>query len=74
MTQRFRHSLLETCISTAIGFGVAYAANWWVLPWFGFHPSHKETFVITCIFTVISILRGLAVRRFFNWLHKEGVL
>lgn len=74
MTQRFRHSLLETCLSTLIGFGVAYAANAVVLPLFGFKPSHGENFVITCIYTVVSVARGLAVRRFFNYLHKEGVL
>ena len=72
--QKKRHSLLEVCVGTAIGFIVAYLANWIVLPWFGLFPSHGEIFWITCVFTVISIVRGYFVRRLFNWIHLKGIL
>lgn len=49
-------------------------ANFTVLPWFGFRPSLHQNFIITCCFTVISVVRGYAVRRLFNWLHAREIL
>ncbi len=72
--QKKHHSLLEACVSTSIGFVVAYATTITVLPLFGLRPTLSESFWITCIFTVISILRGYYVRRLFNFLHHRGIL
>lgn len=72
--QKKRHSLLEALLSTAIGFGIAFAANFTVLPWFGYKPTVVENLLITTIFTIISVVRGYAVRRLFNWLHVRGIL
>lgn len=72
--QKRRHSLLEALLSTAIGFGVAFAANFVVLPLFGYMPSISENLLITTFFTVISVIRGYAVRRLFNWLHVKHIL
>ena len=72
--QKRQHSFLEACVSTSIGFGVAYLANWLVLPLFGFKASHGQIFWITVIFTGISIIRGYYVRRLFNLLHIKGIL
>lgn len=72
--QKKRHSVLETCVSTAIGFGVAYIANWFILPVFGMPQSHHATFWITVMFTAISLIRGYCVRRLFNWLHVKEIL
>ena len=70
MSQTHRQSIIETCASTAIGFGVAYVASYTVLPLFGHHVTHGQNFWITAIFTAISLLRGYFVRRLFNRLHR----
>ena len=72
MKQTKLQSLIETCASTAIGFGIAYVASYTVLPLFGHHVTHGQNFWITCIFTVISLVRGWFVRRLFNWWHHRG--
>lgn len=66
-------SLLETVANTAIGFGIAMLANHLVMPAFGHALSVGDNFWITCIFTVISLVRGYVLRRVFTKiksLHK----
>lgn len=72
--QSKKHSLLEAALSTFIGFFVAYWAGWFILPAFGFAVTHQSNFIITCLFTVISVIRGYLVRRLFNLLHTRGML
>lgn len=64
-------SLLETCISVAIGFLVALATQVLVFPAFGLTVSLGENLLIGTIFTVISVIRSYAVRRLFNYLHRS---
>lgn len=71
MSQTSRQSAIESAASTAIGFGIAYAASLLVLPLFGFPVSHGQNFWITVIFTAISLVRGYFVRRLFNHLHRS---
>jgi hypothetical protein len=66
MSQSRRHSALETIASTAVGFGVSWLATIIVLPWFGFEVHVGPAFGITCIYTVLSLLRGYVLRRIFN--------
>lgn len=72
--QRRIHSLLEISISTGIGYGVAFTANLVILPLFGFQPSLHENFWLTNFFTLVSLIRGYAVRRLFNYLHHKEIL
>ena len=73
--QRRHHSFIEACISTGIGFGVAFTANAVVFPlFFGMPISHSQNFWLTMIFTVLSIFRGYFVRRLFNYLHTKELL
>jgi len=58
-------SLVEVAMSTLIGFGVSLWANSTVLPMFGFNVKLAESFVITIIFTLISMVRSYLVRRLF---------
>lgn len=66
MSQSRRHSAMETAASTAIGFGMSWAATLVVLPAFGFPATHGQALGITCIYTALSLARGYAVRRLFN--------
>lgn len=63
-------SLAETCINTAIGYGVSTLANWLVLPLFGYAVTIGDSMLIGVIFTFIAIIRGYFVRRLFNWIHS----
>lgn len=73
--QKKRHSLLEVCISTAIGFVVSFFANIVVMPVvFNIHPTMAQNTIATIFFTVVSIIRGYWVRRLFNWLHWKEIL
>lgn len=72
--QKPRHSFLEACIGTAIGYVVAFVLNYTVLRFWGFKPDIVDTFWITNVFTIASVIRGYYVRRLFNWLHVKELL
>lgn len=74
MSQQKRHSFLEACVSTAIGFVISFVTNLLVLPLFGFQVTMHQSFWITVIFTFVSVARGYYVRRLFNWLHAREIL
>ena len=59
-------SLIEATFNTAIGLGINLVAQRFVFPLFGFNPSFSVNLSIAAIFTIISIVRGYAVRRWFN--------
>ena len=66
MTQSRTHSALESAAGTAIGFIVSWAATPPILALFGHEASAGQAFGITCIYTVLSLVRSYAVRRAFN--------
>lgn len=67
MSQSKRGSLIEALINTAIGFVVNFCANLIILPMFGFTSlTAKANFLIGILYTIISVVRGYAVRRWFN--------
>lgn len=72
--QKKRHSLLESVLNVAIGFGVALLTQIMVFPLFGLSVSLGQNMAIGGIFTVVSIVRSYYVRRFFNELHVKGIL
>lgn len=77
MTQRKqtrRASLIETLLNTALGYGIALAAQIIVFPWFGIHIPLSSNIAIGMIFTVVSIARGFVLRRLFEALRVRGVL
>ena len=72
--QARKHSLLEACCGTAIGFTVAYISNLVILHAYGYQITLAESFWITCWFTAISVIRSYYVRRLFNYFHTKGIL
>lgn len=71
MNQSRIGSLIESLVNIAIGFGINLWANMVILPWFGFPVSLGTAFHIGCAFTVISVIRSYAIRRWFNsYLHR----
>lgn len=67
MSQSMRGSMAETVFSTVIGFGINYTANIALLPhMWDPHRATATAFHLGVVFTVISVVRGLGVRRLFN--------
>ena len=69
-------SFTETCVNTAVGFGISYGANIWILPQFGLPVTHAQAFWIGVIFTVISVVRSYYMRRLFNYIkfgNTQGI-
>lgn len=72
MSQTKSQSLCETLTSVAIGYLVALASQLLIFPWFGVHLPMSDNLLIGAWFTVISVVRGYAVRRYFNWRHGNA--
>ncbi len=66
MTQTRIGSLFEALINTCIGFGINYTANLLIFPLFGLHISLANNFLMGMLYTMISVVRSYAIRRWFN--------
>ncbi len=66
MTQSRRMSLIEAATNVIVGYGVAVAATWVILPWFGHKISAQDTLSVSAVFTAVSLLRSYLLRRLFN--------
>lgn len=64
--QTKKQSIIEICTSTAVGFAVSLTATFFVMPLFGFTSTPVKNLGITIFYTVISIIRGYVIRRWFN--------
>lgn len=64
--QNKSQSLIETLTNVSIGYIISFIANITVLPMFGYDINLTDGFWISMIFTVISVIRGYIVRRWFN--------
>lgn len=72
-------SFYEACINIIIGFSINYLANFWLIPAFvrgqdglPVHIDPAANWWMGCAFTVISMLRQYAIRRWFNSLIHRG--
>ena len=66
MTQTRLGSFIEACINVLIGFAINFVANMAILPLIGFHISVAQNLFIGVLYTLISVSRSYAVRRWFN--------
>lgn len=71
MSQTKKQSLKEAISNTAVGFIVSYMSTFLIFPLVGFSSNPSKNLVITIYFTVISILRGYVIRRWFNKKVKQ---
>jgi len=70
MAQTKKGSLLESIANTAIGFCINYCINFFVFGSCGIHLSPGKNFLITGVFTIVSITRGYLIRRFVEYKHS----
>jgi hypothetical protein len=61
-----RHSLLESMVNVAVGYGVALLSQIIIFPLFGLNVSLRDNVLIGVFFTIISIIRSYLLRRLFN--------
>lgn len=70
--QSAKGSMWETLSGTAIGFVVSVTVWQFVVkPVWGLETSFVENLNITLLFTLVSVIRGYVVRRFFNMMHNK---
>lgn len=72
MKQTKIESFIEVCINVAIGYVVSMLVTVYIIvPVWKLDWDTNDSLVVTLIFTVTAIIRGMVVRRFFNaGLHK----
>lgn len=67
MSQSRLSSFIEAWVNVAIGFGINFTMNFVILPIVGLPmPSVGQNFAMGVLFTVVSVARSYAVRRWFN--------
>lgn len=64
--QTKKQSLIESITNVLIGYIVAVISNAAILPLFGVNLAFSDNLLIGLWFTAVSIVRGYAVRRYFN--------
>lgn len=73
MSQSKLSSALESLLNQASGFALSVAVwEFAVKPIWGIQTSMGENLTITALFTVVSMARSYAWRRFFNRLHNKN--
>lgn len=66
MPQSKKQSLVESLTNTFVGFLISFLSTFLIFPLVGYNSSPVKNLIITLYFTVISILRGYLIRRYFN--------
>ena len=64
--QTKKQSLIETLTSVFAGWLIGVILNLTVLPLFDYNITVVDSLLVSLIFTVISVVRGYLIRRFFN--------
>ena len=67
-------SLIESIINTSLGFLVALITQILIYPIFDIDVTMGDQALLALIFTVVSLVRGYIVRRYFNTYFKHTVI
>ena len=68
--QTKKQSLIETLTSVFAGWLIGVILNMLVLPLFDYNITVIDSLWVSLIFTVVSVIRGYVIRRFFNSKEK----
>ena len=66
-------SFIETSSNVAIGWVVALASQFAIFPMFGINIPIQDNLLISLYFTIIAVVRGFIVRRYYNNKKKDRV-
>lgn len=64
--QTKKHSMLESVTNTAIGLLTTLVFSPIIYSMIGMEYTYSQLGMATILFTILSIIRGYIVRRFFN--------
>lgn len=70
--QSRRWSLIEAVTSTLVGFLASWALQTLLAFAYNKHFTTSENLQWVVFFTLLSLLRGYGLRRFFNWLGSKA--
>ena len=62
--------MIETLTSVFVGWIIGVILNMLVLPIFDYNITVIDSLWVSLIFTVVSVIRGYVIRRFFNSKEK----
>ena len=68
--QSKKQSLIETLTSVFLGWLIGVILNLTVLPLFDYNITVVDSLWVSLIFTVVSVVRGYIIRRWFNSKEK----
>lgn len=71
--QTRKGSVVETMTNTVVGFVLNQIAQVVLFPVVGIHVSFTTNLALGLMFTGISIARGYALRRFFQWRQHKAL-
>jgi hypothetical protein len=63
-------SMVETITNVAIGLIVSFLSQVVIFKYYDIHISLAQNLELTLYFTVVSVIRGFALRRFFNSIRR----
>ncbi len=63
-------SMVETITNVAIGLVVSFLSQVVIFKYYDIHISLAQNLELTLYFTVVSVIRGFALRRFFNSIKR----
>jgi len=63
-------SMVETITNVAIGLIVSFLSQVVIFKLYDIHISLAQNLELTLYFTVVSVIRGFALRRFFNSIRR----
>jgi hypothetical protein len=63
-------SLVETMTNILVGLVISFLSQIVIFKLYDVHLSTQQNVEITLYFTIISILRSFALRRFFNSIRR----
>ncbi len=64
--QSKRLSIIEAITNTVVGLTTSFVIQLIIYPTLGIKVTISENIIITCVFFIVSILRGYVIRRVFN--------
>ena len=68
--QSKKQSIIETLTSVFVGWLIGVILNLTILPLFAYNITVIDSLWVSLIFTVVSVIRGYVIRRFFNSKEK----
>ena len=64
-------SLIEATTNIVVGFALSVVVWQFLARYYGYDMPLSRNLEITCVFTVVSLIRSYFMRRWFNWYNKR---